>query len=157
MVRKLSFRREKYALWDGPKFNMIQRSDKKVKVLTIPSLGFGLNRYKMTFSNVVTFWSTTQSYCIYFYPFWLWNSWFCNFFLIFLVFVLMRELEPDKIRYLYSPSLHPWLCVLTHIIIIRVKYYFGLYTLIKICFLFLNFKKNSFLIPKLCKNSFSMV
>ena len=35
-VHKLSFWRKKYSLWDGLKFNMIQRLDKKVNFLTIP-------------------------------------------------------------------------------------------------------------------------
>ena len=37
LARKLSFQREKYALRDGSKFNMIQWLDQKVNFLTIPN------------------------------------------------------------------------------------------------------------------------
>jgi len=37
LVHKLSFRREKYSLWDGPKFNTIQQSNQKVNFLTMRS------------------------------------------------------------------------------------------------------------------------
>ena len=36
LARKLLFRSAKYALWDSPKFNMIQWSDQKVNFFTTP-------------------------------------------------------------------------------------------------------------------------
>ena len=42
-------------------------------------LGFGQIFCKMSFSNVVTFWFIVKACSIYFYPFWIWNSWFFSF------------------------------------------------------------------------------
>ena len=66
----------------------------------------------MDFSNVVTLWFTIQT-CIYFYPFWFWNSWFGTPFLIFLVFVLMSESRLDKILYRH-PAPQPFENFHTH-------------------------------------------
>ena len=69
-------------------YKMVQnstRSNGQIKNSTFyhTRLGFWSYICKMDFSNVVTFLFTVQAHCIYFYPFWLWNSWFCtisNFF-----------------------------------------------------------------------------
>ena len=87
LIRKLSFRKEKYALQVESKFNSIRRLYQKVNFLTM--------------FYFVTLWSTIQAFCIYFLSFLALRLAILQFLSIlgFLVFVLMRELRLEKIQY----------------------------------------------------------
>ena len=100
---KLLFQREKCALRDSPKFNTIQRSNKKVNFLTIPNQGFGQIFCKMVFFKCCNFWIYhSNMYLIL--PFLALKFVILHFFQIFYFLVSVLTCKPDQVRYHQSST-----------------------------------------------------
>ena len=86
MARELSFWREKYDLWDDPKFSPIEQLDKKSTFWPYLTRVFGFNSNMKGFNCCNFLIHHPIVLHLFITLFWLWNSRFAHFFWIFLDF-----------------------------------------------------------------------